>query len=372
MLNKFYQLVAALYAGGYRILAVFLVGALATPEASANYAKFFFWAGLICSVTGVPIAARAQVKDNPLSHYQQAILFLAFSALFGAVAFFFWNGSLLHFGITLIAGALLSVFEINRMERAAEGKFALLTLCSIISLALLFLAIFYSAELGNWLIVPVFAGLASPVLLSYFIIPHKVTASITLTQATKPVSANAFSSLIVTGMTFIVPILLIEEFGDQYSTLLAQIYSVAALAFAYPRYVATGFIVAAKQGKATINDVKSLTRNITLFAIFSCVVFCAVTWLLAPQMLQFTLLFVAMQLSQVTVPYANWWTSHGKEFSVMLLNFASLLVLSVAVAGAYMVLPQGEWRGQVILICFVAYQLLRFILYSRFEHYRSN
>lgn len=351
-------------------MAVFMVSAFTAPETSADFAKFFFWAGLLCSFVGLPIASRAQAKDSPLSHSQQSILFILFFFIASVISWFFWNDSLYHFGIVLAATAMLSIFEINRVERASEGHFALLTVCSIVSLILLVLVLIFHEVLANGLVIAIFAGLTLPVLLSYVLYPHKVKETINLVQALKPVSSHAFSSLISTGLTFAIPLLLVEEFGSENSALLAQIYSVSAMAFVYPRYISTGFIVKAKKGEATLNTVRALTKNIALFLLVSFFAYIALTQWLAPKMTHFFLLFVSMQLSQLSMIYANWWISHGKEFSVMLLNIFSLLVLCVALAVIYVVLPEGELRGHFILGASVCFQILRYFIYVGAEKYK--
>jgi len=358
-------MVAALYAGGYRFLAVFLIDFAFSPALSSDFARYFFWCGLITSVAGLPVAARSQVQKNPLSHLQQfamAILLLLPTAI---VSWFFWQDSLYSFGLTFLAGALLMGFEIMRMERAALGQFGLLTLCSIISLFGLLALTQVPTESAELVVILTFAGLAVPVFISYFIVPYPVPATLTIAQATRPVSANAVSSLISTGLTFIVPLLLIEEFGRDYSAALAQVFAIASLSFSYPRYLAAGFIYAAKHNKATLDTVKQLTRKIALFAILSSTVFVAFGWWLSPIMLQLILLFVAMQMSQLTLPYANWWTSKGQEVRVMRLNFISGVILAIATGAVYYFQPAGQARGQSILILFVVYQFLRFYLYSR-------
>ncbi len=372
MLNKFHQLVAALYAGGYRFLAVFLVDAVFISEISADFSRYFFWAGLISSFAGLPIAARAQAQSRTLTFLQQIILCLILLVVAGGVAIAFWTDSNHSFVVTILAAGLISLFEIKRMERAADGKFALLTVCSIASLALLMVILLIPSIPADWLTAAIFGGLTLPILASYLFIPHKVTSGITLREAAKPVGANAASSLISTGLTFIFPLLLIEEFGHEHSTAVAQVYSIAAMSFSYPRYLSAGFIVAAKQGKAEMSDVKSLSKKIALFALVACSAFGLFSWFLAPSMFNFVLLFVAMQLSQLTLPYANWWTAHSREINVMQLNLISLFILSIFVAIIYAFTTNGEWRGQVILLSFVAYQFLRFLMYSRSKINRSS
>lgn len=372
MLNKFHQLVASLYAGGYRFLAVFLVDAFFVAEVSADFARYFFWAGLICSFAGLPVAARAQAQEKSLSFRQQLVLCLVLLLISSIAVFFFWNDSIQSFAITMLAAGLISLFEIKRMERAAEGKFSLLTLCGIASLILLISILFMQTLSADWLTAAIFAGLTVPLVITYSIVPHKITSPITLKEAIRPVGANAVSSLIVTGLTFAFPLILIEEFGREHSSTVAQVYAIAAMSFSYPRYLSAGFIVKAKQRNANLNDVINLSKQIFLYALTTCSLFALFSWLLAPDMFNFLLLFVAMQLSQLSLPYANWFTAHSKEVNAMRLNFISLIMLSLVIALIYATTTNGEWRGQVILLSFVGYQFLRFLLYSRFEKARAK
>ena len=363
--SKFYQLVAALYAGGYRFLVIFLIDFIFSPAFSSDFARYFFWCGLIASVVGLPVAARSQVQKKPLSHLQQLTMAILLLIPMVIVSWFFWQDSAQSFGLVFFAGTLLVGFEIMRMERAALGQFGLLTLCSIASLFALLALTQVQTESAELVIILTFAGLAIPVFCSYFAVSYSVPATLTLTEAFKPVGANAATSLIATGLTFIVPLLLIEEFGREYSSTLAQVFAIASLSFSYPRYLAAGFIYAAKHNQATLATVKQLTRKIAIFVVLSCALFIACAWWFAPMVLQLLLLFVAMQFSQLTLPYANWWTSQGQEIRVMRLNFLSGAILAIASSAVFYFQATGPERGQSILILFTLYQLLRFYLYSK-------
>lgn len=372
MLNKFHQLVASLYAGGYRFLAVFLVDAFFVADVSADFSRYFLWAGLISTFSGLPIAARAQAQEKSLSFRQQLVLCLILLIISSIAVFFFWSDSIQSFAITMLAAGLISLFEIKRMERAAEGKFSLLTLCGIASLILLISILFMQTLPADWLTAAIFAGLTVPLIITYSIVPHKIISPITLREAVRPVGANAVSSLIVTGLAFAFPLLLIEEFGREYSSTIAQVYAIATLSFSYPRYLSTGFIVSAKQGKAKITDVTVLAKKIFLFILPASLLFAAVSWVIAPEMFNFLWLFVAMQLSQLSLPYANWWTAHSREINSMKLNFISLVILSFGIATIYAFTTNEQWRGQMFLLSFAGYHLFRFFMYSYSEKVRTD
>lgn len=364
MVSKFNQLVAALYAGGYRFLAVFLVGYFSSQEVSADFSRYFFWAGLIAVISGVPVAARAQAKGMNLSHRNQIVLSAILLSLAIPFAYFFWQDSLEDFVLMVVAGFLLSLFEIKRMERASEGRFGLLTVSSIVSLvALIVINTLFELPAG-WLTVAIFAGLSLPVGLSYFIRPFTIKNELPLQQAYKPVAANAFSSLLSTGLTFILPLMLIEEFGHDHSVHIAQAFAISTIAFSLPRYLSAGFIVSAKQGNATYEDVKGLAKKITAFALFASLLFYVGTYLLAPEMVIFTALFVALQLSQSSLSYANWLMVHSQETKLLQLTVWSMLALAAAVAVLFMTIPTGAQRGEAMLMAFIGYQLLRFFMFA--------
>lgn len=364
MVAKFNQLVAALYAGGYRFLAVFLVDYFSPQAISADFSRYFFWAGLIAVIAGVPVAARAQAKGMNLTHGHQVLLSAILLTIAVPFAFFFWQDSLEDFVLMIASGFLLSLFEIKRMERASEGRFGLLTLCSIVSLVALIAVTSFMQLSAGWLTVAIFAGLSLPLGFSYIIRPYTIKNKLPLEDAYKPVAANAFSSLLSTGLTFIVPLLLIEEFGREHSVHIAQAFAISTVAFSLPRYLSAGFIVAAKQGKATFDDVKGLAKKITGFAFLASGLFFLGSYFFAPEMVIFTALFVALQLSQSSLSYANWWMVHSQETKLLRLTIWSMLALAAAVAALFFTIPTGTERGEAMLIAFIGYQLLRFYMFA--------
>ena len=367
MIASLSQLLAVVLPGAYRVLAIFMVGYFSSPEISNEYSKMFFWVGLLATLSGVSVASLSYSKMDALSlqHKFGLICILLFVTSLCSIPF--WHGSYLSFGIIICSALFLSLFEVYRADYAASGSFTILSLSGIASTALLLFVVILLNTSANQLIAGSFLCILLP--LVFPVIKHsfinKTKKILGFMSGLKKSCIYSVSNGFSTCLNFIVPLLLIREFGDDSGENIAQVFSISSMFFFYPRYLSAGFLVKAKTNTISAKNINDFFMRVLVFCTTLVCIFFVIVYLHFDDLLKLLSLFLAMQLAQLSLPYSCLFVALGRPDVTLRINAISAVVFLLATVCCFLFIDTGHIRGQLISMSFVLLMISRVLLNKR-------
>lgn len=361
-----FKLIATAFPGGYRFLAVNLVAFFAIETVSDAFAHSFFIVSLIATFSGIAISTQSYVASLNLSLVSRFVFLIGLIALVSPFVFFLWEGGSKEFLVIVLAATTYSCFEIVRADFMSYGKFKALFISACVAMLLLPVSFYFNQSNPYLMALCIFSGLLISVL--FFIGKSSVnTYSALNKKVISDVLSYACSNGLSTALTFMLPLFLARELVDNSPTALAQIVTLAMLAYFVPRYLSAGFLV---KYKASLNWslVKKFETRVLLYVAIISAVFWAVFYFILGNELILAMLFMGLLLTQVSLPQANLLMVHGEGVTQLKVNFATFIVFSIAISLVYHFFAQGEIRAQLLVLSYIGLVILRYVSLKMYCH----
>lgn len=354
-MKSIYQLGATVFPGGYRFLVVNVVALICASEVSDFFSSSFFMVSLLATFSGVAVSTQSYVLGRSLYLTDKLILTLVLLCLAALACYGLWVFELESYVIPLLAAYCYSVFEIARSEMAAEGRFLHLVIAGILSILIFVPVAYFLQDQSRLLVVFTFIALMVPALC----MRNGKEPQVHIDAAViKDVSSYSLSNGLSTGVSFALPLLLAQEFGEGGSTMLAQVFTLSALFVFYPRYLSSGFLVCFK-GNHDWGLVRGFEKKVFVYTLIVSLGFGFVSSVYLIDYFMYQGLFVAIVASQLSLPYSNVMMIFGAGSRMLFVNFVGLIVLVVILGGIYYSIDVGELRGMVMLWAYAAYVAVR-------------
>lgn len=362
MIDSLYKLVATLFPGGYRFFVVNLVAIFCSKNISDGFSQLFFIISLLTTFTGVAVSTQSYVLERALFISSRLLLMFGLLVIISGPFYLFWEGDVQTYVLILISVSVYSAFEIFRSDFSANGNFKQLTICSFFSVALAFLAVYKYNDDLSYIVVLVFLSLLIP--LSFARSCYGGNSKLNI-YVVKDVISYSLSNGITTGLSFLLPLLLIEEFGMGEATKIAQVFTLSALFMFYPRYLSAGFLVESKKNICR-KAITSFESKVFFYVLVLSCFFYFLSILFFVEFLSYAFLFISIVSTQLALPYSNSMMILGKGGDMLKLNFSAFSAFFVLVFCLYLFLDSGSQRGELILYIYTVFVLVRAFLIKRY------
>lgn len=367
MISKFYSLLAISFPSAYKLFVVLIATTLAGPEVANEFSQGFFWVALLTTFTGLPVASIMMSTEHKLSAQQKYLIPTACSLIVFYIAYIFIlkDEDIWYCSAILFATIFLSLHEVEKREHLNVAAFKAILKASLITVILFSISAYF------------FIGSAPLLLIMYtllFFIPllfAKRTNDKCADQATQislPVAMShvfkyALSNMFSTSLMCVVPLVLISELGEDFSVQITQIFYMSGVAYLIPRVLSAKHIPDMRLNGINKHNVYMFFFSILIFIfIATLVVWQAVQFFYPESWLAFLLIFIAMQVSQLSLPFVNVLLVCGKSNTIMKNNIISSIILAVFTSITFMMMAKGYDRGTTLLLFFVVFQLIKLIL----------
>lgn len=161
---------------------------------------------------------------------------------------------------------------------------------------------------------------------------------------------------------FALPIVIIAELGDVVAADLAQIFYFSTLSYLIPRALSAKHIPNMRNKGITTPEVKSFFMTIAIFVVVAIGAALPLFYYYYEHWQIYILLFVAMQVSQLSLPFSNVLMVKGDVNTILKINLFSTLVFLIAGIVIYHTLNKGLDRMAWLLVIFCGFQLLKVYL----------
>jgi hypothetical protein len=389
--NKFFKLfdrllplITIAFPGGYKLLVVMLITSFSGGAVANEFSQAFFWIALLVTFSGLPLAAlMVSTNYNILSIYKVLLVFS-----FATISFFIAYVVELHtknnlYNLTIYVAVLLSSsYEVYKRDLLNHADFINLFTASVITVLLFSFLLFIGYSTSEYLIISTFLALLIPLVFLSFkagiknaddkgsckyaqkTIKNEATNFLTLLKVfIKYATSNIFSTSLMAAF----PLLLVYELGDEISANLAQVFYFSSLAYLVPRALSAKHVPNMRKNGISDKTVQSFFNTILYFVLLASVAILILFTFIYQQWLIFFLLFLAMQVSQLSLPFSNVFMVKGDAGMVLKVNMIASLFFIVAVAITMVSLEQGELRCMFFLIYFLIFQFIKCILNYRYS-----
>lgn len=366
MMNKLATLFSVGFPGGYKTLVVFYISLIATAEVAADFSMLYFWVGLLTTFSGIPIASMMMAKESRFSAVQIALMLLLSSLLASLIVLGFLEVQLTVWQwLGLFIGVLtLSFYETFKIECINIGDHIGIASAGLVSTFLVFLALWLAKDSGVTLIGATFLVMALPMVVYTFSRKLVIWSSANNLGLAHGATFFQFclSNAASTSVLMAVPIVMVAELGREEALLTAQIFTVSSLFMLLPRALSLLFIPKLRSGEASSKDV---TRFFVILFVYAGVTgllgLAVLYWLQTQYLLIFALLFIAMQLSQLSLPFVNVLMVGGKSKEIMISNWFAAGILAIALLPIYHFYSVGAERLTLVLYLFTGFQIIKVI-----------
>lgn len=366
--DKLLPLLTVAFPGGYKFLVVMII-TLFTGDVVANeFSKGFFWVGLLVTFSGLPIAA-LMVSNTYVITLKHKVCLVLFSSL---VCFFIsYSLELKQLDCSMNIAIFLSVlvlssYEIVKCYYLNHGYFLSIFISSIGTLILFVLCyLFYTFFYDDTalLLLLSFLSLFLPMFM-FFMMKDKnenIGAS-RFSLVFKGFFTYLVSNATSTSLMFALPIVIIAELGDVVAADLAQIFYFSTLSYLIPRALSAKHIPNMRNKGITTPEVKSFFMTIAIFVVVAIGAALPLFYYYYEHWQIYILLFVAMQVSQLSLPFSNVLMVKGDVNTILKINLFSTLVFLIAGIVIYHTLNKGLDRMAWLLVIFCGFQLLKVYL----------
>lgn len=356
--------------GGYRMLAVLILTFLLQEDAANQFSELYLWLGFSSAISGIPLASVYFSKDYRPSQIQKTVItILASISIAGVVIAWIGDLNTQEAAALFAAIVLINFFETIRTKLMVDGHFLRITLAMVFAsfvFGLLTMVMSDSASLA--LIV-----FCAPMTLSIFGASinrshRQATAEILWLTLLKKYGSYLISSGLSTALMFVLPLLLISEFGASAASTIARVFVISSAMFLVPRVLVARMVPLLRSDGITKVNYTAIATITLVFSLFTTGIFVLVSAILFPTYLPLSLLYLAMQLSQVSLPYSQVLMVYDKAETILLINFKSAMVFLLFVLSCFAVLSSGQMRGVLIIFAYTISLIYRAVANSRAVH----
>jgi hypothetical protein len=362
--NKFYGLSSIAFPGFFRVMSVFIIGFLFSGEVAEGYSRYFLIACYINALIGVPVASIILEKKSSVSVFSSLPVIAFLSVFLSSVYVLLFEYQSVSVIIFIVAATFFAaMYETIRQHYMNELEYKPMFFCSLITLLIFSGALAAGAIKAEWLLFYSFTSLIFPLALYYFFTSHKGNNNFRNFPYYKYFDYVAVSAL-STSIGFLLPMLAIEMLGQQYSLKMAMSATIVTTLMLLPRFVANGFIKKIRDDISSVRLVSHYAKSMLLVVVISFLAYMSVVILLDfGEYLLFGLLFFAIYLSQLSLPYSCVFTVSGSSKIVLKVNIfsAASLVLFISIFFLFNALNIYTLLGS-----FVAHQFCRLAISIKF------
>lgn len=368
MKDKLLPLLAVAFPGGYKFLVVMIITLFAGDVAANEFSKGFFWVGLLVTFSGLPVAA-LMVSNKYVIALKHKVYLVFFSLLLSFMISY--NIELKQFDSSMILAIFMSVlvlssYEIYKRHFLNHGDFLYIFISSIGTLLLFVLCYLFFTFFYDDIALILFLSFLSLLFPMFILFLMKGKSEEAETSCFSSVFNGFFKYLVSnaasTSLMFALPIVIIAELGDIVAADLAQIFYFSTLSYLIPRALAAKHIPNMRRRGITNQEVKIFVMTIFTFVVVAISLALPLFYYFYDQWLVYILLFTAMQLSQLSIPFSNVLMVKGDVNTILKINLSALLVFLITAIAIYYVLEKGLERSEWLLVAFCCYQLLKLYL----------
>lgn len=362
MKNHLFQSIATAFPSAYRFFSVYLVTLLASTEVANLFSQSFFIVSLIATFSGVAVSTQSYVKEGTVSVGLRVLTMLALTLIVSVPTYFLWSYGLESYFYVIGASLFFSLFMIAREDSIALNRMNVLAIRSALS-TLLFVVFFFVLEpSGEVLVLGTFLFL----FVTVFDLFDKNESSLTTKKTFfQNVFSYSLSGGLSTGISFLLPLIVIDEFGEQSSSSIAQIFTLAMMFQFVPRFLSTRFLSSVKSSSGN-TSIASFERLVFAYVIAIVILFVLVTSFLFESYNVLIGLFCGLLSSQLSLPYSNVFMTLGKGSLMLRINLASFVLLLTSACAIFLFFDKGEERGEILCWLYFSYQIMRAI-YMKFR-----
>lgn len=376
MIERFAVFFSAAFSGGYKIFAVLLITILFSESTVKEFNTLYFIVLMCVSLGVIPLASMMTASSFSLSGSAKLLWLLTSSLLACSIISLFQAKLAVEidfflFLVLLVAVLFVGGYELARRELANRSMFKQVFVGGMMS-TLLFLLVFVAAyfeysspELLILLLsvcfgLPVFGGLLLKQDGASVFGGLKV--SLFFSRYGSAFLSNSSSSLV----SYVLPLVMVSLLQSAISPYLAVIFSAANLCMLVPRYMAEKNIPLMRNGGEQTKIAGKTFYITSVYLVFVSIISLAVFYLLdMPDFLLYFLLFFSLQLTQLTLPYANVLMVAG-QFSLLLKsNLLSLLPFILLLVLFQFSLTELQLSYSMILLYIIS-SLVKLILTRKY------
>lgn len=367
--DKVLPLIAIGFPGGYKFFIVIMITTFASISIATDFSKIFFWIALLTTFSGLPIASLMIAPQFVISAQHKIFLVITSSSLCFLIAYIIELNQYSHSNNLFIYLSVLclSSYEVLKRHFLNEANFTSLFIASCYSMVLvtiLLLSMFLlDYESVGLLLMASFVSLVLPLLyLRVVQKPLNETSTSNFSEICIAFMRYVLSNATSTSLLFALPILLVAEIGHSIATDLAQVFYFTSLTYLIPHALSAKHIPNMRNNGINIKDIKVFFRSILLFVFIITVISLPLLQYFYLKWEVFFLLFIAMQISQVSLPFSNILMVKGEASMILKVNMISSFTLTIITLLTIFLLESGEGRAKVLLFAFIGFQFLKLLL----------
>ena len=371
MKHKLLPLLTVAFPGAYKLLVVLMTTYFAGQSVANEFSLAFFWVALLVTFSGVSVAA-LMISPNYNIRLQDKALLTLLSSLLGFVLAYAVQLKSYSLGFNfsvLFATLLLSGYEINKRTLLNSAAFLPLFKAGVAT-GLLFTGLFYFCYHSAYsIILMAFAAMLLPVaVLALRSVPQGSNRQPSpFGLLFRDFAKHCFSNMTSPSLMFALPILLVNELGENSASELVQVFYISSLAYLLPRAIAEKNIPDMRNNGIKAPSVYFFFKLIAVFVLlFALLAGAGLAWSYDYWQL-YLLLFIAMQSSQLSLPFSNVLLVIGDINAILKINLVSAGLLVVISALTFLLVEPGQERALVLLLDFLVFQLVKLALNAWFS-----
>lgn len=369
IINKFLMLISVGFPGGYKFFIVLLITTFATNSVATDFSIIFFWIALLVTFTGLPIASLMVAPQFIISTQHKLLLIIISSFISFSIAYYVELNQYSHANNFFIYLSIicLSSYEVLKRYFLNDGDFKSLFIASCFTMILV-IPLF----LGLLLLESYSVGLLLVVCFISLVLPLLYLQIIKVKLYKKNVSSfyevllgfikYSLSNGASTSLLFALPIILIAEMGEVIATDLAQVFYFTSLTYLIPHALSAKHIPNMRQHGIKNKDIKFFFTSILTFVITVCVISLPVLQYLYHEWAVYFMLLVAMQISQLSIPFSNILMVKGETSRILKINIIASTALFFVIIIIMNQMVVSDTRAKAMLLSFIGFQVVKLLL----------
>jgi hypothetical protein len=357
------------FPGGYKFLIVLLITSFFSSTIATDFSKIFFWVTLLVTFIGLPIASLMVSPFIIMTGQHKLILILISSLISFSITYFieFHKYNIINCLFIYLSVISLSLYEILKRFFLNDANFKSLFISSCISVLLVSISLLGVLFLGisnvGLILMLCFGSLVLPLLYLQLVgdKPRKQNIS-SFTEVFLGFMKYALSNAASTSLLFVLPIVIIAEMGDIVASDLAQVFYFTTLTYLIPHALSAKHIPIMRESGIEIKDVKLFFNSILFFTIIVSVISLPLLHYFYQHWLIYFMLFIAMQISQLSIPCSNILMVKGEATKTLKVNLIASSILLIVTLLVMSLMMEGEERAEILLLSFIGFQLLKLLL----------
>lgn len=365
MINKLLPLLAVGFPGAYKLFAVLVIGFYHEEAIANQFSEAFFWVSFLVSFSGIPLASIVMSKESYLTRKQVFTWSLATVLFAFSISYLYElkDKELLINAAIIFSAVLMSLYEVFKTRAFNVAAFSSILVCSVATI-FSFIFLFLIPNSSELLTLIFFGALFVPI----FIEDNKHSYESTGIELNhKGILKNycnyAGSNILSTSIMYLIPIILLQELGNEIAMELAQVFTISTLIFLVPRAMLAKKLPYLRNNEDVPDHVRSF-----LFSILGVIFLAIVTIVLLAFFTTnlyfeiYSLLFFGILLSQLSLPYSSVLVVNGNSKLTLKINIYSFIFLALMSGVLFMVLDKGSNRAEALLYSYIVFQLCKFVL----------